>query len=398
MIILRKHPVLVIGSIIIIIIIGIGFIPRPILVDTVVARRAPLTVTIEDEGKTRIIDHYVLSAPVDGYSRRIDLNVGDPVDMGQDIISLEPLRSNVLDPRSRAEAQARVSASSAALNAAEREARAAEADAQYAADEATRLKSLFDTGAIPLDRLQQSEADARRTRARLESARFSAQVSEFEKVSAEAALKYSAAQANGEQMESVYIRAPVSGRVLMIHHESEGVVYKGEPLIDIGDPLSLEVVVEVLSRDAVRISLGTRVVLSRWGGEDTLEGVVRTIEPVGFTKISALGVEEQRVYVIVDITTPKDRWMRLGDGYRVETAFVLWEEENILQIPSSALFRNGDNWAIFVVVDDTAELRQVEPGQRSGISTEILTGIIESDIVINHPGDNLDEGSRVRSR
>ena len=175
-------------------------------------------------------------------------------------------------------------------------------------------------------------------------------------------------------------------------------VYKGEPLIDIGDPLSLEVVVEVLSRDAVRISLGTRVVLSRWGGEDTLEGVVRTIEPVGFTKISALGVEEQRVYVIVDITTSKDRWMRLGDGYRIETAFVLWEEENILQIPSSALFRNGDNWAIFVVVDDTAELRQVEPGQRSGISTEILTGIIEGDIVINHPGDNLDEGSQVRSR
>jgi HlyD family secretion protein len=380
------------------VIIGIGFIPRPVLVDTVVARRDTLTVTIEEEGKTRIIDHYVLSAPVDGFARRIDLDVGDPVEMHQDIISLEPLRSTVLDPRSRAEAQAKVAAATAALNAAEREVRAAEADAQYAEDEASRLKRLFDTGAIPLDRLQQSETDARRTQARLESARFSEQVAEFEKVSAEATLKYSAAQAEGQDMESVYIRAPVSGSVLRIHHESEGVVYKGEPLIDIGDPLSLEAVVEVLSRDAVRLSPGTGVLLSRWGGDETLEGVVRTIEPVGFTKISSLGVEEQRVFVIVEITTPKERWMRLGDGYRVETAFILWEGQDILQIPSSALFRDGDNWAVYVVEDDEAVLRRVEPGQRSGISTEIVSGITEGEIVINHPGDNLEEGSRVRSR
>jgi HlyD family secretion protein len=398
MYLIKKHPVLVFSSLVIIIIIGIGFIPRPVLVDTVVVSRDSLVVTIEEEGKTRIIDHYVLSAPVDGYARRIDLDVGDPVNMGQEIVSLEPLRSNVLDPRSRAEAEAKVSASVAALNAAERDVRAAEADAQYATEEAERLKRLFDTGAIPLDRLQQSEAAARRTTARLESARYSVQIAEYEKISAEAVLKYSTGESAEENLETVYIKAPVSGQVLKIHHESEGVVYKGETLIDIGDPLSLEVVVEVLSRDAVRISPGTKVMLSRWGGEEILDGVVRTVEPVGFTKISALGVEEQRVFVIVDITTPKDRWMRLGDSYRIETAFVLWEEENVLQVPSSALFRINDDWALYAMVDEVAELRMVETGKKSGLMTQVLSGIDEGDVIINHPGDNLDEGSRVRSR
>jgi HlyD family secretion protein len=355
-------------------------------------------VAIEEEGKTRVIDHYILSAPVDGYVRRINLDVGDPVDMDQEIITLEPLRSNVLDPRSRAEAQARVAAATASLNAAEREVRAAQADAQYAQDEAERLQRLFSTGAVPLDRLQQSEADARRTQARLESARFNVQVSEFDKVSAEAALKYSAAQADGQNVEAVSIQAPASGRVLKIHHESEGVVMRGEPLIDIGDPLSLEVVVEVLSRDAVRISSGTRVLMNRWGGEQSLEGMVRTIEPVGFTKVSALGVEEQRVFVIVDITTPRQEWQRLGDGYRVETAFVLWEAEDVLQVPSSALFRSGDEWSLFRVIDGRARISAVQLGQRSGITTEILSGVSEGDIILNHPSENLDEGSRVRSR
>jgi HlyD family secretion protein len=138
--------------------------------------------------------------------------------------------------------------------------------------------------------------------------------------------------------------------------------------------------------------------LSRWGGEEILDGVVRTVEPVGFTKISALGVEEQRVFVIVDITTPKDRWMRLGDSYRIETAFVLWEEENVLQVPSSALFRINDDWALYAMVDEVAELRMVETGKKSGLMTQVLSGIDEGDVIINHPGDNLDEGSRVRSR
>lgn len=395
---LRNHFGIIISAIIIIVIIGIGFIPRPVLVDIKIVQRAPLQVTIEEEGKTRVIDRYVLSAPVDGFARRIYMDVGDSVEKDQQIVFLEPLRSKVLDPRSRAEAEARASAAKAASNAADRNVRATDADAQFAASELERLKRLYDSRTISLERLQQSEANARRTRANLESAKFAVQVAQFEMTAAEAALNYSAAQEAGEAPETVTIKAPVSGNILRIHHKSEGVVNKGDPLLEIGDPLSLEVEVDVLSRDAIKIPPGIKVLFERWGGDETLQGVVRTVEPVGFTKISALGVEEQRVLVIVDLTSPTDKWQRLGDGYRMETLFILWEGKDILQVPSSALFRHNDDWSLFVVTDEQAEIRPVEIGHRSGISAQILSGLAEGDQVINHPGDNLEEGSRVRSR
>jgi HlyD family secretion protein len=395
---LRKHPGLIFGSLIILVLTGIGFVPRPVLVDIVTVKRSPLRVTIEEEGKTRVIDHYLLSAPVDGYLRRINLHVGDPVSRGQTIGSLEPLRPAVLDTRARAEAEARIAAATAALKAAEQEVSAADADAGYAADELGRIRQLHESGAVSLDKLQQAEADARRTLARLESARFAVQIAQYEKIAAEASLKYSVVATADEQSETVTLSSPVDGSVLKIHHQSEGVVYKGEPLVDLGDPHSLEIVVEVLSRDAVRITEGMRVLLTRWGGDGTLQGSVRTIEPTGFTKISALGVEEQRVQVIVDIDSAPQLWERLGDGYRVETAFILWEEPEVLQIPTSAMFRQGDGWAVYVVTNKRAETRNVEPGQRGGIYTQILSGLDVGVQIINHPGDNLEAGSRVRSR
>jgi HlyD family secretion protein len=395
---LRNHPVLTIGAVIILVLIGIGFMPRPVLVDVVTVTRGPLTVTINEEGKTRVMDHYLLSAPVDGYIRRINLEVGDPVTKGQPLGSLEPLRPAVLDTRARAEAEARVASAMAALNAAEQEVSAAAADTQYAADEQRRLKQLFDSGAVSLDQLQQADANARRTAARHESARFAVEIARYEKIAAEASLKYSVAGGADEQTESEMILAPVDGSVLKIHHQSEGVVYKGDPLVDIGDPHSLEIVVEVLSRDAVRITPGMRVLLMRWGGDGTLQGSVRTVEPTGFTKISALGVEEQRVLVIVDIVSSPELWDRLGDGYRVETAFVIWEEPEVLQVATSAMFRQGGAWTVYVVNNGRAEPRAVQPGQRSGISTQIVSGLDEGELVINHPGDNLEAGSRVKSR
>ena len=395
---LKKHLGLIVAAVCVVGIIAIGFIPRPALVDIAVAKRDTLQVTIEEEGKTRVIDRYVLSAPVDGYARRLDLNVGDAVNKNQKILSLEPLRSSVLDPRSRAEAEARLAAATATLSSAERNVNAAEADAEFAASELDRLRQLYESRTISLDRFQQAEANARRTRANLESARFNAEVAQFEKKAARAALDYSAASTTDDAPETVSITAPVSGSVLKIHHESEGVVKKGEPLLEIGDPLSLEVEVDVLSRDAVQISAGTAVRFERWGGNSSLQGVVRTIEPVGFTKISALGVEEQRVLVIVDIISPKEEWQRLGDGYRMETVFVLWEGENILQIPSSALFKRQDSWAVFVINDERASLRQVELGQRSGTTAEIVSGLSEGEAVINHPGNNIEDSSRVRGR
>ncbi len=394
----RKHIGLIIGIFVVILLIGIGFIPRPVMVDSAEVKLGTLKVSVEEEGRTRVIDRFVISAPVAGFMRRTELNVGDEIKKDQQIIYLEPLRSSVLDPRSRAEANARVAAAKAGLLAAEKNARAADADSNYASTEHTRLKRLYESRTISLERYQQAQTNARRTKATLESAEFSVEVARFELEEADAAVRYSAAREAGETLETVSIKAPVQGRVLKIHHESEGVVNAGESLLEIGDPLSLEVEVDVLSKDAVRIKPGMKVIFERWGGDEPIEGVVRTIEPVGFTKISALGVEEQRVLVIADITSPVETWGKLGDGYRVEASFILWEGNGVLQIPSSALFRYAEGWAVFIIQDGMAELRQVEIGNRSGLAAEILSGLVEGENVITHPGDNVEDGSRVRLR
>jgi HlyD family secretion protein len=396
----RRHIAVSLGLTIIAVIIGLGFVPRPVLVTTVPAQRGPLQVTVEEEGRTRVIDRFVISAPVAGFSRRIELKVGDPVQQGQVLAWLEPLRAQVLDPRSRAEAESRAAAARAALQSAEESVQAADADARYAAAELERLERLYETRIISFEALQQAQTSARRTQANLQSARFNVQVARYELQAAEAALRFSAAEReNGvDAPETVAVRAPVGGRVLKIIHESEGVVQSGQALLELGDPRSLEVEVDVLSRDAVRIEPGTRVLLDRWGGAGLLEGAVRTVEPVGFTKVSALGVEEQRVLVIVDISSPPELWERLGDGYRVEAAFVLWEQDDVLQVPSSALFRHGGGWALFVVEDDRARLREVEIGRRSGLAAQILSGIDEGSIVVAHPGDAVSDRTRVRPR
>ena len=394
----RKHIGLIIGIFVVILLIGIGFIPRPVMVDSAEVKIGNLKVSVEEEGRTRVIDRFVISAPVAGFMRRTELNVGDEIKKDQQIIYLEPLRSSVLDPRSRAEANARVAAAKAGLLAAEKNARAADADSNYASTEHARLKRLYESRTISLERYQQAQTNARRTKATLESAEFSVEVARFELEEADAAVRYSAAREAGETLETVSIKAPVQGRVLKIHHESEGVVNAGESLLEIGDPLSLEVEVDVLSKDAVRIKPGMKVIFERWGGDEPIEGVVRTIEPVGFTKISALGVEEQRVLVIADMTSPVETWGKLGDGYRVEASFILWEGNGVLQIPSSALFRYAEGWAVFIIQDGMAELRQVEIGNRSGLAAEILSGLVEGENVITHPGDNVEDGSRVRLR
>ncbi len=215
---------------------------------------------------------------------------------------------------------------------------------------------------------------------------------------AESTLRYSAAEHSPGNEKAVIVRAPVSGSVLKLHHESEGVVSAGEPLLDIGNPRSLEVKAEVLSTDTVKIKKGTSVVFERWGGDKPLSGVVRVVEPAGFTKVSSLGVEEQRVLVIVDITSPREAWQRLGDGYRLDASFIIWEGDNVLQVPASALFRKGDGWALFVVEHKRARMKAVEIGQRNGLAAEIVKGLAEGEHVIVHPGDTVRDGVRVRAR
>lgn len=378
--------------------IAYGFWPRPVAVDVVAARRAPLQVTVEEEGKTRVVDRFVISAPVPGYVRRIELKVGDPVIQGQALVEVEPLRSVILDPRSRAEAQARVAAAQAALQAAQEDVVAAQAEADYAAAQLERYRLLVPKGYVSLEALQQAEAAARRTRARRISAEFAVQVAKHDLDAARTALRYSVAQGEKKTMEAALVRAPVDGRVLKVTRESEGVVQAGEALLEIGDPNSLEVVVDVLSADAVRIAPGTRVLFERWGGGAPLEGSVRRVEPTGFTKISALGVEEQRVLVLADFASPVEQWKRLGDGYRVEAKFILWEGQDVLQVPASALFRHREGWAVFVAENGRARLQTIKVGQRSGLAAEIVSPLREGDLVVVHPDDSIEDRTRISVR
>ena len=394
----RKRIGWIIALLAVVMAIGYGFLPQPVLVDSAQVSRGLLRVTVREEGRTRVVDRYVISAPVTGYVQRVRLDVGDAVREGQIVARLEPLRSTALDPRSRAEAAARVETAQASLTAAEESTQVAAEEARYAETELGRLQALFDAGTIAREQLDRAETEARRTQANLETSRANVNVAERELEAARVALKDFAAERNTAPAALVPVRAPTAGRVLKRFRESEGVVNAGESLVEVGSPRTLEVEVEALSSDAVRLSPGTRVLFERWGGDYPLEGIVRTVEPFGFTKISALGVEEQRVLVIVDFTSPREQWERLGDGYRVEAVFILWEGEQILQVPSSALFRFGDVWAVFAIAEGKAARRGVEVGHRSGLTAEIVSGLDEGQRVITHPSNDIEDGTEVTIR
>lgn len=375
-----------------------GFMPRAVAVGAAPAVIGPLAVTIEEEGKTRVMERYVVSAPMSGYARRIDLRVGDAVQAGQVLVVLEPARSDALDPRSRAQAQAQVNAAQAALSAARENARAAAAQADLAHQELQRIESLRNANFISAQALDKARSEVSRTQAAKLAAEHNANVARFELDMARAARAQTSSLQAGKPAETLSVRAPVDAQVLKIVRESEGAVQAGQPLIEIGNPETLEIEVEVLSTHAVQITPGSKVLLDRWGGGKTLQGAVRVIEPTGFTKVSALGVEEQRVRVIADITSPREVWRRLGDGYRVEARFVIWEGAEVLQIPASALFRLNSGWAVFVVESGRAKTRPVEIGQRAGLTVQVLSGLKAGERLITHPDDRIEEGRRVDGR
>lgn len=394
---MRKLAVLILAAAVAALVVY-GFLPRPVPVDTAKAGRGRLVVTVDEEGKTRVIDRYTVSAPIAGYLERVRLDEGDRVEKGETLAKLEPLRPEALDPRARANAMAKVDAASAALNKAGQDVRSAEAAAGYAGADLGRKRRLYEKGVIALDELQSAETESRRADALLGSARFAVEVARHELESARTALRYSPAGGSSPPSETVEVRSPVEGRVLRIFQKSEGALREGGAIIEIGDPGAIEVEVDVLSGDAVKIRPGMRVLFTRWGGEQPLEGMVRVVEPSGFTKVSALGVEEQRVWVISVITSPRGLWERLGDGYRVEASFIVWEGEDVLQAPESALFRHGGGWAVFRALDGRAVLTGVETGRSNGISTEIVSGLKDGDEVITHPDRSIGDGSKVKPR
>jgi HlyD family secretion protein len=376
----------------------LGFMPRAVPVDLATVTHAPLTVTVEEEGKTQVRERYLVAAPVAGYVRRIDLKAGDAVAVGQVLAVIEPARSVALDPRTRAQAQAQASAAQAALAVAQQNARAATAAAELAQQERSRAESLQQSNFLSAQALDTARSAETRARAAQLASENAVKVARFELDMARAAIASAARLQAGGAAEQFQVRAPVASRVLKLLHESEGPVEAGQPLLEIGDPESLEVEVEVLSTYAVKIAPGSRVILDRWGGDRPVQGTVRVVEPSGFTKVSALGVEEQRVRVIVDFTSPREAWQRLGDGYRVDARFILWEGKDVLQLPTSALFRHGEGWAVFAVKGGRARLTPLEIGERAGLATQVLSGLAADAQVISHPDDTLSDGARVKPR
>jgi HlyD family secretion protein len=393
----RRFTGMTIVAVLVIAALAWGFWPRAARIDTGEVARRPLQISVEEEGRTRVKDRYVLYAPVDGYLRRIELEVGDPIGLGETVAQLDPLRPVVLDPRARAEAEARVAAARSALARAQANARQSEAEFELAKEEFQRREDLLARALISRSEFDQARSRRQAMEAARGAAESAVEVARHDLEAALATLGHSAASEPGQPAETVTLRSPVTGRLLKRVRESAGVVAAGQPLLEVGDAHVLEVEVEVLSPDAVRIEPGGRVLFERWGGDEILEGVVRTVEPTGFTKVSALGVEEQRVLVIADIDSPPETWTRLGDGYRVEATFIVWEREDALTTPASALFRRDGGWAAFVVEGGRARLRAVRVGRSSGLLTEIIDGLSPGQTVIVHPEDSIADGARVEA-
>ncbi len=374
--------------------------PRPVGVDLAVVTRGPLTVTISDEGETRVREVFAVSAPLPGFLRRLEVHAGDPV-IGQETIVawIEPSDPSFLDARSAAEARASVGAAQAARSHAAAEVRRAEAELDFAQSELARIRELAAQGAASESALEAGERHERVTRAAIDEARAGLAVRESDLTRARAALVAPRARRSArEACECVEVASPVTGSVLRVLRESEGLVAAGEPILEVGDPADLEVAVDLLSTDAVRVTPGQRVVIDTWGGDQPLEGVVRRVEPFGVTKVSALGIEEQRVNVLINLVEPRERWRRLGHGFRVEPSIVLWEAEAVLRVPFSALFRDGDSWAAFVAEGGRARLRRIEIGHENGLEAELLSGIAEGERVVVYPSARIAEGSRIRER
>jgi HlyD family secretion protein len=369
--------------------------PTPIEVETATVVRGPLQVTVDEEGETRVRDRFVVAAPVPGRLDRITLDEGDSVGAGDVVARMNP---QPLDPRTQAEAAARREAAEAAEREADARVEQARAALAQAEREAERARQLAVGGTISNEERERAELQETTRGKELEAALFAARAADHNVRAARAALlapgTAGAATCDDGAEACLEIRAPVGGRVLRVLEESERVVNVGAPLLEIGDPTALEIIVDVLSTDAVKVRPGAAVLVEEWGGERPLRAHVRAVEPSGFTKVSALGVEEQRVNVLADFD---DDPGRLGDGYRLEARIVVWEGTDVLKIPASALFRRGSDWHVFLVEKGRARRRAVEVGHGSALEFEVKSGLDEGATVIIHPSDLIEDGVKVVS-
>jgi HlyD family secretion protein len=356
--------------------------------------RGELVVTIDEEGATRVRDRFVVSAPVAGRVLRIELEPGDMVKRGQVVAQVRAEAPPLLDDRTRAEAQAAVESAKAALGRARAEEQRARASLAQLQRELVRIRELAKNRVVSSQELEAREADAVVAEESVNAAVFAVEAATSELQRALARLSPTSAVAAGRV---VSVTAPIDGVVLKRVRESESIVPAGDPLLEIGDPQRLEIVVDLLSTDAVRVKPGARAIVDEWGGDQGLKARVRRIEPAGFTKISALGVEEQRVNVVLDFADPAAASVSLGDAYRVEVRVVIWEAPDVLKVPTSALFREGEAWAVYVVDAGRARRTTVELGHQTAQEAEVISGLSEGARVVLHPGDTLNDGARVES-
>lgn len=364
----------------------IAMMPDPVPVDTIEVTSGELVVTVDERGQTRVRERYVVAAPVAGDLGRIELREGDAVAEGQIVATLVP---PPLDARQQEEVKSAVDAARAALSEAEAQAERASANAELKARDVERIRSLSSSGIASAEMLDQAVTADRAAARELEAAQFRIRAARSELEAARAGLL----AIGGGPGRRVELRAPVSGQVLGVPERSSRVVRAGEEIMTVGDPSKIELMIEVLSSDAVKIEAGDRIMVEDWGGEETLEGVVRLVEPSGFTKISALGIEEQRVRVIGDFVEPPPS---LGNAFRIEARIVIWTGDDVLRIPVSALFRSDGGWAVFAVESGRAVKRIVTIGHRSPLEAEVLSGLAEGATVILHPSNRIEDGVRVR--
>lgn len=377
----------------------LGLRAAPVQVDLGSVSRGPLAVTADEEGRTRVRNVFVVSAPISGRVLRTALDVGDKVERDKTIVAmLEPVAPAFLDARSHRELEALVAAAEAGVTLAKAEQVQANSELVFAQAELQRAQTLANTASGSVRNLDKAKLDVATRMANVERAKANLEMRLREHESAVARLMGPDRVANSELDSKVEVRSPVDGRVLRRIHESEKVVTAGAPLTEIGDPRDIEVFVELLSSDAVKVREGASAILESWGGKGPLAAVVKRVEPAGFTKISALGIEEQRVRVILDITSPPEQWATLGHDYRVYARITIWSTDDTLRIPISALFRQGEDWATFTIEHGVAHAVKLDLGQRNTEFAQVISGVSDGQKVLLHPSDRVVEGGRIAER
>jgi HlyD family secretion protein len=373
----------------------VAALPKPVPVETDLVSQGPLVVTVDEDGVARVKDRYIVSAPLSGNLARIELDPGDSVKQGDVLLRILPLEAPLLDARSRSQAEAQVARALAATKQADAQIERARAALDFSIKEAERTRRLFQEQTVSQAELDRALLEKRTRDAELTSSQFANKVAAHELRMARAAL--GRFDARGRESEQFEVPSPTGGRVLRVIQKSEGVVQAGAQLLEIGDPRALEIVVDVLTSDAVDIHASNPVTIEKWGGEP-LSAAVRLVEPSAFTRISSLGVEEQRVNTVIDLSAPYEKWADLGDGYRVEARIQVHLAKRATRVPVSALFRSGKEWSVFVVISGVAKLRTVKLGLRNDEHAEALAGLVTGDRVILHPSDKVKDGEAVELR